>query len=200
MKGLLPIVLALSACSASHAYRQPAQVAPAGGSEEIWDSQAAEDLHLHPGEGSMCPDLPRILEATARASGEPRLAESGATLAALTDSMLSLTHGAPYGGPDRLTLVLRHYPEGSEKCDRALFVVVPALRPGEAEREFRDAEIQAALHDPLLAVKASIKSGRVSVRRRDGDRCAFELSLLLAPAAGGELLRFEARVEAAVAR
>jgi len=200
MKVLLPLVLSLSACSASHVFRQLARVAPAGGPEETWDSQAAEGLHIHPREGSACPDLPRILEAAARATGEPRMAEAGATLAALTDGMLSLTHGAPYGGPGRLTLVLRHYPEGDQKADRGLFIVVPALGAGETEREFRDAEIRAALHEPLLSMKASLESGRVLVRREESDRCEFQISLILSPEPGGDLLRIETRVRVAVAR
>jgi hypothetical protein len=200
MKALLPLVLSLSACSASHAYRQPAEVAISGTPADTWDAQAAEGLHVHPREGSACPDLPRILEATARATGEPRMAEAGATLAALTDGMLSLTHGASFGGPGRLSVALRHYSQGDEMADRGLFIVTPALRAGEMEREFREDELRAELQDPILSVMASLKTGRVLVRRKGSNRCEFQISLILSPEAGGDLLRIEARAEAVVAR
>ncbi len=203
MKILTPLLLLLAACSASHAYRRPAPVAFAGSTAETWDTQAAEDHHLHPKEGSACPDLPRLLQATgtaaAQAAGEPRAAGASATMAALADAMLTTTHGAPYGGPGRLTLVLRHYPGGREEANRAIFIVVPALRAGEAEREFRDAEIRADLHEPVLSVKARLETGRVLVRRGAGDLRAIELSLTLKPD-GGDPVRVEARLETTVAR
>jgi len=206
MKGLPAVLLAVAACSTPHPFRQPATVTLFGDRNrlEVWDAEAAADGHLHPREGSACGELTRTLQAAgdvgALATDEPAVAKAAAAISGLVHVMISQTHGAPYGGPARLALALRHYPEGQKEPDRGLFVVTPALPRGEVERTFRDAEVTAEVHEPLLQVKAALESGRVLVRRLGEGRLEFELFLVLKPAGGGERLQVVTRVEAAVAR
>jgi hypothetical protein len=206
MKSLAPLFLALAACSSPHAFRQPATVTLFGERPglETWDAEAAAGRHLHPKEGSSCDVLTRTLQTggdvLARATEQPAVTGAAAAMSGLVHIMISQSHGAPYGGPARITLALRHYPEGQKEADRGLFVVTPELAPDEAERTFRDAEISAEFHEPVLSVNASLESGRVRVRRRGADRLEFELFLVLKPAGGGARLQVVTRAEATVAR
>ena len=206
MKTLAPLLLALAACSSTHAHRQPATVTIFGEHPalELWEAEAAAHHHLHPKEGSACEELARTLQeagdVAARAAGEPGMSRAAAGMSGLVHVMITQSHGAPYGGPGQLTLALRHTPEGGKEADRGLFVVTPALATGENERTFRDADLVAEYHEPLISAKASLESGRVLVRRRGAERLDFELFLVLKPAGGGERLQVVTRAEAAIAR
>jgi hypothetical protein len=204
MRALPLVLLVLAACARapSRVPGPPASVTLSGSAPglETWEAEAAVDRHLHPLEGAGCEDLPRVLKTSGEFAGavsrEPRVAEAAESISGLVHALISQSHGAPYGGPERLTLALRHVPE----ADRALFVVLPRLRPEETERTFRDAEIRADYHQPMRTVQATLESGRVSVRRTSGDLCEFELFLVLRPRGGADSLQVVTRVEAPVAR
>ena len=184
------LLLALAACSSPPAPHPTAPVTIFGEHPglEMWDAETAADRHLHPREGSDCAGIAALTAAIANPElGHPVVNDARARFPAIVESLLAQIHGAPYGGPARLTLALRHHSEGRKEADRALFVVIPTLAPGEAGHTFRDREVSAEYHEPLLSVKASLESGRVHARRLDGGGFEFELFLVLRSPEGERL-------------
>jgi hypothetical protein len=166
----LPLLLLLAGACRTAPPPQPVAtvtIGEPGAAAETWEADAAAGVHVHPlSTRSHCGELDAAGQSPAM------------------HALVSQTCGAAYGGPGRLTLVLRRPAGAPDPSDRGLLVVVPELRPDEPQRTFQDAEIQADLHDPLPTVVASLETGTVRVRRLDRHRYAVDLRLTLrSPAA-----------------
>lgn len=197
------LVLLTAACAPRRDLpSDPATVTLLGdrGRLETWRAWAVEGGHLHArrGDGSCLAvaDLLRVVVLGAGLGKDERsesLRKSGETLAAMVQGMCTVLFGRGYGGKGLHALSLRPSPESEE----ALFVVVPALAPGEAERTFAPPEILAEYLSPSGRVEAALDGGRVALRRLEGTRREFELFLVLRPAGPGayERLQVVARFE-----
>ncbi len=205
MKRALPVVLLLAGCASRRDLpSDPATVTLFGerGRLETWEARALAGGHLHArgGDGSCLAvvELFRVMSETVATIPQERREEVRQTaerFAAVLEGMCVALFGRGYGGKDLHALSLRPSAESPE----ALFVVVPALAPGETERTFRPPHVLAEYLSPLDRVEASIDGGRVHVRRLAGGRHEFEIFLVLRPAAPGaayERLQVVARVEA----
>jgi len=216
MRRLLPLLLLLTAggstlFTAGCAARGAPPGVPATvtlladrGRLETWDAWALAGGHLHArsNEGA-CSATAELLRATttllATQPEEKRepVKQAGEAMAAVFEGMCATLFGRGYGGRGRIALALRPGSAGGAWPEEALFVVVPALAPGETERTFRAPEILAEFLSPLDRVEAALDGGRVLVRRLPDGRHEFELFLVLRPAAPAsyERLQVVARVE-----
>jgi hypothetical protein len=194
-----PLVLALAAaCSSPHRYEEPASITlfGPGARLETWDAQASSGSHLHPRPGALCLPLAGLLRTAIDEPGFEGVAE---TVPAIVDELTVPSFGKACGGRGRLALAMRHYAPGSDEADEALMVVVPVLRPDEAERTFEKGQVAAEYNRPITSTRAAFESGRVAVRRLEGDRFEFEIFLVLRDP-NGERLQVVTRVEARAAR
>jgi len=202
MRGLPPVLVLLAACSAGHRFEHPAAVSLLGAEArlETWDAEVAEGTHLHPMEGATCLETARLMGTILEASADPRTRTATDTVAALVEEMAALAHGAAWGGPGRLTLALRRYPDGRGPNDEAIMVTVPALGEAEEERTFAAPDLAAGCWRIPPGTGATLERGRVDVRRRGPGRYEFTLFLVLRPVPPGrpsDRLLAVTRVEAA---
>lgn len=200
MKRILPALALLAACSGRPPVGEPATVTlfgPAARLEE-WHALVAENRHLHPAGNGPCglEELFRTLEDGSKPLTGPRLDAFGG----LMEETIVAASGPAFGGPGRLALALRR--PGAEPKE-AVMLEVPALKPGETEREFAASECRAQYLTPVQKGVAGLSSGRVRVSRREGRRFDFEVFLVLRPAdspASFERLQIVTRVEASVSQ
>lgn len=213
MRRLLPVLLLLAAACARGGPPPGATstvtLLADRGRLETWDAWALAGGHLHArSHDGACSATAELLRATttlpATLPEEKREAvkQGGEAMAAILEKMCATMFGRAYGGKGRLALALRPASTGGALPEEALFVVVPALAPGETERTFRAPEILAEFLSPLDRVEAALDGGRVRVRRLPDGRHEFELFLVLRPAAPASYERFQvvARLEIPAAR
>ena len=206
------LCLLCAACSDPQRAGEPAPVALADSSVTVddWHAVAVVDGHIHPHAGGeaaieattalVSSGLEILKTMEADRDTRDRLAQTVDCFCRTLTVMLRGMFGDPYGGRGRLTLGLRHYPEGENGADRGVFIELPALKPGETERTVSAADMIAAYHDPILEPKATVESGWVTVRQVGEDRAEFHVALIFRVTATGERLHLVTRTEAPLSR